>query len=236
MTAHVVLAESVVLKRFSSTTAATAALDRAEALQAAGIATPLPIRENDRTLRFPRIKGTTGPDLIARLPDLLSPLLGLNRLRLPSLGLPQHDPLRRIRPRLALAPPPVASLVLEQVPLLPEGTDRVCHGDFHPGQVIHDAEGRSWLLDLDDLALGPVEADLGNLIAWLASQPLRAPRPLTDRLVDSRATLVAAWTGLGGRTDPAILAPYMTLALIRRALKRAESGDTSLLDELAAAT
>lgn len=233
MTAQVTFSESVVVKRFSAATAATAALNRAEALQAAGIATPIPIREDDRTLRFPRITGTTGPDLIQGLPDLLSPLLGLNRLRLPTLGLPQHDPLLRIRPRLALAPATVARLAQQQVTRLPATMDTICHGDFHPGQVIRDAAGRSWLLDLDDLALGPVEADLGNLIAWLASQSLRDPRPLADRLNDARASLVAAWTGLGGRTDHAILDPYMTLAIIRRALKRAERGDPSLLDELA---
>ena len=233
MTAHVALLEGVVLKRFSTETAATAANDRATALQAAGINTPHPTRTDGRTLRFPRICGTTGADLLKALPDLLAPLTRLNQLRLPCLDLPQHDPLRRIRPRLALAPDGVARLVEQQLGQLPAPTDALCHGDFHPGQVIRDASGQSWLLDLDDLAHGPAEADLGNLIAWLATRPLPSSQPLAERIRQSQAVVLTAWTAIGCRADHALLVPYTTLAVIRRALKRAERGDPSLVEEMA---
>lgn len=233
MTAHVTLTERVVLKRFSTAEGATAALDRAEALHAAGIATPYPTRVDDRTLRFPRIRGMTGLDLIASLPDLLTPLLHLTQVRLPALSLPPHDAYRRILPRLSYASAGIAGLAQQQLRLLPAEGDRVCHGDFHPGQVIRDTSGRSWLLDLDDLAHGPVEADLGNLIAWLATRPLPSPQPVADRITRERATLLTAWTSIGGTADHDLLMPYVTLALVRRALKKAERGDPTLMNEIA---
>ena len=234
MTTHVILSESVVLKRFSTADAASAAFDRAEALRSAGFATPRPTRADDQTLRFPRIRGTTGPDLIASLPDLLAPLLALQQVHLPALRLPRHDALLRIRPRLCHAPAAISWLAQQQLCHLPAERDTICHGDFHPGQVIRDASGRSWLLDLDDLARGPVEADLGNLMAWLATRPLPSPQPLLHRIAQERETLLAAWSGMGGCADRDLLEPYITLALIRRALKAAERGDPTLLTEMSA--
>ncbi len=50
------------------------------------------------------------------------------------------------------------------------GPARLCHGDFHLGQLIRDpAPGSPWLLiDVDDLGAGPPVWDLARPAAWYA--------------------------------------------------------------------
>ena len=229
MNARVTVGQSVVLKRFSSTDLADAAVARATALQESGVATPVPTRIDHFTLRFPRVFGATGHDLLAALPDLLAPLVNLHRLHLPALDLEPFDPLARIRPRLSLAPEWMADMVETPMARLQPARRTLCHGDFHPAQVIRDAGGQSWLLDLDDLALGPVEADLGNLIGWLATQQGASDPTLGARLAWARRVILAEWETLVASVDQQVLADYITLAICRRALKRAEKHDFSLL-------
>lgn len=232
MNARVTIGQSVVLKRFLTPAMAEAAFDRAAALWDAGIATPVPIRVDDLTLRFPRIHGDTGKNLLSSLRDLLSPLAKLHRLDLHGLGLRPYDPLARIRPRLSLAPAWMKDQISQTMARIPVGTRSLCHGDFHPAQVIRDAEGLSWLLDLDDLALGPVEADLGNLIGWLATQPGPSDPALVDRETHARRLILGEWQAMAGGVDLAALQDYTKLAIFRRALKQAERGDPSLLGQV----
>ena len=91
-------------------------------------------------------------------------------------------------------------------------------------KVIVDRVGQAWLLDLDDIAAGPPEADIGNLIAHLATRP-------DTRLASPAAGLshwqrrVIATLPPGARLDPARLAAYRELALARRLLKGRARGD-----------
>lgn len=232
MNARVTIGQSTVLKRFSSAAAAEAALARAKALHEAGITTPVPTRTSDLTLCFPRIHGDTATALLASKPDLLAPLVNLHRIKPPGLSLQPYDPLARIHPRLSLAPIWMTNRITQIVPRLRNEMQRLCHGDFHPAQVIRDAEGLSWLLDLDDLALGPIEADLGNLIAWLATQQGLPDMALADRQEQARRSVLLEWRAMAGGIDLHSLGDFTTLAIFRRALKQAEKGDTSLLHQV----
>ncbi len=102
----------------------------------------------------------------------------------------------------------------------------VVHGDFHPGQTICDAMGRLWLIDLDDLALAPPEADLGNLAAWMATQ---APGMLTQLATTARNSVLA----VAADADPALTAHFQTIALVRRGLKLRIAGQGWVAEQLA---
>lgn len=214
-----------VVKSYPSATAAQDALARAIALSAAGIATPRPDALTPTALAFPRLDGHSGPDLLADLPTLLSPLLALHSTALP--GLPRHDPFRRISPRLSLAPPPLRARIATLTALpRPQPTTPI-HGDFHPGQVIADPDGTAWLIDLDDMALATPEADLGNLLAWLLTAPAAQDQTPAKGW---KTALLNAWHGM--QLHPATLCMETEIALIRRALKRAGAGDATPLHRL----
>lgn len=232
MNPRVTIGQSTVLKRFSSPTAAEAALARAKALHEAGITTPVPTRTSNLTLRFSRIQGETGEALLTSMRDLLAPLAALHRIQPPELGLQPYNPLARIQPRLSLAPIWMTDRIKQIGPRLRNDTRRLCHGDFHPAQVIRDAEGISWLLDLDDLALGPIEADLGNLIGWLATRQGPSEPALEDRLGQARLAILRDWHAAPNGIDVHNLGDFTTLAIFRRALKQAEKGNTSLLHQV----
>jgi aminoglycoside phosphotransferase (APT) family kinase protein len=91
------------------------------------------------------------------------------------------------------------------------------HGDLHPGQFIRDRRGQVWLIDLDDLALGPPEVDFGNLAACLAT---RRPGPLHEMARHAIAGVVAETPS----ANPALVAHFCEIALLRRALKLRERG------------
>lgn len=232
MNARVTIEQTSVIKRFSSPEGADVAMLRAQALHDAGLSTPVPVKDDDRTLRFPRIVGISGPDLLAALPDLLVPLIALHRLVLPVLGLRPFDPLARIRPRLVLAPEWLATFVEAQAARVSCRPHGLCHGDFHPAQVIRDMSNQSWLIDLDDLALGPVEADLGNLIAWLATRTPADELTLAARHDQARTLILRHWRALGCSADLDQLETFTTMAICRRALKHLEHKDPSLLQQL----
>lgn len=57
---------------------------------------------------------------------------------------------------------------------LPRKIERPVHRDFYPDQF-HDSDGRTVLLDLDDLRVGDPALDLGNFLAHLTLRPLQYP-------------------------------------------------------------
>ncbi len=205
------------IKHYTSIEAAEAAVLRASTARQAGVRTPSVLeRIGPRTLRFQQIAATGRPDPLA----LLSVLAPLNRM--PHVGLSRFDPFLRIRPRLPGAPPHVQDLAHR---LMAEDTGlnwpqtMVVHGDFHPGQVLCDAQGLLWLVDLDDLALAPPEADLGNLMAWMATQDMQD--------VSSQVQ------GLAPGADRTLIRHFFKIAMLRRALKLAWKGKMDVLNRLA---
>jgi aminoglycoside phosphotransferase (APT) family kinase protein len=102
----------------------------------------------------------------------------------------------------------------------------VIHGDFHPGQTLRDGAGTVWLVDLDDLALAPPEADFGNLAAWMATQSpqgLTRGDPTTALKSALRHILPQARLGMAD-VSPDLALHFGRIALLRRALKLAHRG------------
>jgi hypothetical protein len=205
------------IKHYPTVQAAEAAVQRAMNARRAGVYTPAVLKRiGPQTLCFERIESAGRPDAAA-LKRILPPLN-----RMPHTGLSRFDPFLRIRPRLPGAPPLIRDMahrLMEKDASLNWPQTAVIHGDFHPGQVLCDAQGRAWLVDLDDLALAPPEADLGNLAAWMATQGLQdlsPPTPAMDALA-----------------DPALTRHFFDIALLRRALKLAEKGQADVLNRLA---
>lgn len=211
-------------KAYASPQAAATARWRSRAALAAGVPTPAVLgEEGPAALIFGRIEAQGQPGL----PEMVGLLTSLRAM--PVDGLARHDPFRRILPRLRTVSPAMAELVAglqTRDAALGWSATGVVHGDFHPGQVLRDAKGKHWLVDLDDLALAPHEADLGNLAAWLATQ---APGHLKDQSEAAQGMLLA----LVPQADPRLLAHFCDIALVRRALKLAERDETWALSALA---
>lgn len=211
------------LKRYPSEEAAETARRRSHAARAVGVPTPGVIgREGTRVLCFDRIPMQAAPAL-----DEMVRTLALLKL-IPADGLARFDPFLRIRPRLAAAPRHIRQLVGEMQARdadLRWPANAVVHGDFHPGQVMRDHEGRLWLVDLDDMALAPPEADLGNLAAWLATQTPGA-------LDELRAGAIGQVRVLVPTADPGLMQHFFGIALVRRALKLHEKAVDWVIDQL----
>ncbi|MFQ5565541.1 MAG: phosphotransferase family protein [Paracoccaceae bacterium] len=222
-------------KRVTDEAAARRLIAWAEDLRAGGVATPQArLDTRDGTLVFRLIEGTAGLALIVdrgapALAGLLRPLLALHKLTLD--GLPPFDPAAKILPRLRPDDPPA---VREHLRVLP---DRPCaasvHGDFHAGQVILDGAGTVWLLDLDDLATGAPESDLGNFAAHLATRPETRCGSVLQGLEHWLGHTLRAYRSIGGLAQTALAHDHGRVALVRRALKLREQDDPSILAELA---
>lgn len=211
------------IKRYPSVLAADTALHRAGEARAAMVATPAVLgRFGPKSLVFERVVTAASP-----LPgQMLAALRPLHRM--PSVGLTRFDPFRRILPRLGVAPPRIGALVMDlqtQDSALHWTFLGAIHGDFHPGQVLCDAEGKVWLVDLDDLAIAPPEADFGNLAAWMATQ---AEGPLVMQAKAALSEVLA----LVPDTNPYNAWHFCQISLVRRALKLAQKGQPWALRQL----
>lgn len=219
------------VKPYASAGIAREAMRRSAMARAAGVPTPeAQAGPTPESLAFDRIDGESGVGLLrdGDLKALLAPLRALQAA--PPVGLSRFDPFLRIRPRLAtgafpgVTPDLIAALSRD----LPACGGTV-HGDFHFGQLIRDRNGKVWVLDLDDMAIGPAEADLGNLAAHLATTSATAEGPLETALAQWRGRIIAAW---GQPCDMATLDRFKRIAALRRALKLKEQGRADLLPEL----
>ncbi|MEZ5912486.1 MAG: phosphotransferase [Paracoccaceae bacterium] len=216
---------SVFRKSYCNTGKAQLALQRAAWLRREGIRTPAG-RPGQIACQvdFDRIAGVSGIDLLAAAPmvDLLAPLGMLQGVR--AGDVPRFDPLLRIRPRLMAGVADWLGRALGRLRPATTGGTVLLHGDFHLGQLIRDRTGEVWLIDLDDLAAGPQEADLGNVIAHLATSGPAARGGFDRSLAFWRDAVLAAWFALGRGCDPALVDRFLRLALIRRHLKLREAG------------
>jgi len=207
------------LKRYADRSRASEALRRTRALRAQAVQTPAAAPgPTPSVLAFARIEGRTGHDLIGQdLEPLLQAVAGLHATRVPDLA--PYDPLLRIRPRLELTGVPLLRQIARGP--VPPG-DMVLHGDLHVGQFIVTPEGAVWLVDLDDLAIGPPEADLANFAAHLATTG-----PGFDDGAGIAAQVrgvIAAWMAIGQTADRRVFTRYLHLALLRRHLKLRQAG------------
>ncbi len=102
----------------------------------------------------------------------------------------------------------------------------IVHGDLHVGQMICEQTTRSvWLLDLDDIAIGPSEADLGNFVAhFVTDQTLFGGQP-AEGFWPLAAMLIEIYDELSDTPiEPEKVSTFGAVALLRRALKLAENG------------
>lgn len=221
-------------KRVGGREEAERMIGRARAIGLAGGYTPEPVFCPDRNaLKFPAIDGTTGVTLVdqAALSELLAPLLTVRRVS--ATGLSGFDPFAKINSRLGPNPPSWLTDRVSRLMDTPLGGSSVVHGDFHCGQLIRDAAGRVWVIDLEDMAQGPVEADLGNFAAHLATRPETQSGDLADAVRAWALRVGDAWVSLGGPLDRRVYCRYVDIALTRRALKlRADRGQPKVLTAL----
>ncbi|MGH2848750.1 MAG: phosphotransferase, partial [Thermoleophilaceae bacterium] len=87
----------------------------------------------------------------------------------------------------------------------------VVHRDLYEEQVL--VGERVGLIDLDDVALGPPELDVGNLLAHVELLALRSGRSLCR----PAATLLDGYAETGPGLDPALLGRCRALTLLRLA-------------------
>ncbi|WP_338720644.1 aminoglycoside phosphotransferase family protein [Devosia sp. XK-2] len=116
-------------------------------------------------LRMSRLPGAALGSLMSEgdMPGLVAIFAGLHRAVLANTarGLPPIKP--RLMDRIARAPhlaPAMRERVLQRLAALPDG-DRLCHGDFHPFNIMVDGD-RSGIIDWLDATLGPAAADIAR--------------------------------------------------------------------------
>jgi Ser/Thr protein kinase RdoA (MazF antagonist) len=126
-------------------------------------------------------------------------------------GLPNlKEALTRQTESSDLVPPEMAKFALDVLADLPDG-DRLCHGDFHPGNIIKTAD-RDVLIDWSNVCVGDPAADCARtqLMIQLGEPPPGAPVLIRLLAVVGRGLLGAA---------------------IRRGYRRHRMMDDSLVDK-----
>jgi Ser/Thr protein kinase RdoA (MazF antagonist) len=123
-----------------------------------------------------------------------------------------EDELAVLVDRAALAPREIGARVAEAVPGLRDAwmPETVVHRDLYEEQVLLGE--RVGMIDLDDVALGPPELDVGNLVAHLDLLELRTSRSLAS----SKEAWIEGYEDVG-TLDPDLLDRCRTLARLRLA-------------------
>lgn len=161
---------------------------------------------------------------------ILAPLAPLHRVS-PLPRVADHDPWRRVDPRIALLTgdcrrrvETVRQRLLNALAMLPATSNRLLHGDFHLGQVIVPEHEDAWLLDLEDVAVGVREADFGNLAAYLATSFDTGLCPSEAYGHAERLVAAAAYAVSGDPMRFDAMRLHGAIALLRRVLKLFERG------------
>ncbi|MBI5285807.1 MAG: phosphotransferase [Chloroflexi bacterium] len=119
--------------------------------------------------------GSISGTLHAQLHDIVAPasLLSLK------------DGVRNALSQSTLAPPEIAAAALRELETLPDG-DRLCHGDFHPGNILMSRHGPV-VIDWPNVSRGDPHADLARALLLLRAGELPPGSPLLARLFVSIA-------------------------------------------------
>lgn len=242
--------------------AATLAATRSQSLFERGLPTPPGLREPSG-VAFSRIAGPTAfedwrdgraAEHARLIAEIVVPLVRLHRMSRRDLRLRRHDPWRRIAPRLADGSAAAISLgphrcsIMRRLATAVETQLAACrgltrrpalvHGDYHLRQLIRPQGAQGYVVvDLDDLAAGAPESDIGNCIAHLVTSPELWPGPIAAGARCLAAQLADAYAAAGGRQlEMNQVQLYVAAGLIRRSLKLAERRrPTSLLERIEAA-
>lgn len=119
-----------------------------------------------------------------RLADMHRRIHDVRTRELPSL----REELREIV-REASLDPRVRAMALDRIDGLP-GPDVLCHGDFHPGNIL--ADGDAWsVVDWSAASRGPALADVANTYLLLAHAEPMGPLPWHVRL--ARRTFASSY-------------------------------------------
>jgi aminoglycoside phosphotransferase (APT) family kinase protein len=116
-------------------------------------------------------------------------------------------------------PPHLAAYARDLLAELPDG-DRICHGDFHPGNVIAHADGEV-LIDWSNAARGDPMGDLARTMLLVRIGALPADTPRFTRAVTQfgRKLLLRAWLGSYRRVrtfDPSVIRRWETVGAAAR--------------------
>ncbi|MEU7024729.1 phosphotransferase [Streptomyces sp. NPDC046203] len=141
---------------------------------------------------------------------------------LPAMRAPLKAALAVDRMRRAAPGHPATATVLRAWRTLPEeypasAADRLCHGDFHLGQLVRAPHWR--LIDVDDLGLGDPAWDLARPAAWFAAG-LLAPEVWARFLgaYEAAGGPATGWPGSGGSDGESGGDPWARLDIPARAL------------------
>lgn len=148
---------------------------------------------------FERIDGENLLDRVGRLPWTMareSWETGRLHARVHAIAAPAGlEPLHdRVRERLAQVetPPRLRPAIERALAELPAG-DTLCHGDFHPGNILRERGGRRVTIDWGLAAAGPPEGDVARTLSLISLgepiNPLPAMRVITRFLRPVAAAL-----------------------------------------------
>lgn len=233
----------LVVKHSRTASDSAALVERTHLLRAQGLKTPaVRLSPSGRNLYFQRIDGNTaqahlleagaGKDLVPVLKRSLHPVAFLHTSKVVRAS--SYQPFRLIDPRLDIMAErgrcrsedrklatTIRAGLLRIIPPVPV-RNCLLHGDLHPGQIILERPPitAAWLIDLDDMCLGDLEADLGNLVAHLLTSGV-LDSPLTasmmSNVIDAVCHAYECNTSL--KVDHKLVTVYGKAALLRRALK-----------------
>lgn len=225
-----------VFKRYSDRLAAEAVRDRIRVLTDGGVRTPAcQVSRSGRALIYPLIRGRAGMAAVATfetgvLRQIMAQTAALHGATIPK-NTHRFDPLGKIVSRLdctaECAYQRIINDALEDIDRA-RRQYRLIHGDLHAGQFIIDGGGYVWLLDLDDVAVGDPEADLGNFAAHLATRPETSLQSPLDAMRHWQTEVLNAYAKTGKTANGFLTDAYGRIALVRRALKKAERGDRNI--------
>lgn len=222
-------------------------LDREESALRAASAAGAPVPEvHERTAVDGRpglvMERLDGSDLLTRLGSrpwtLYSAgrLLGRLHARLHEVRAPVSVPALKdnirelVERRAEQVPADLAAEAMDHLAELPDG-DRLCHGDFHPGNVLLTSVGPR-VIDWAGASRGDPIADVcrSRLIIRMGAVPPQAPALVRRLDRAGRSWLLRSYLRAYGGPDPSALDRWQRLMVIARLAEGVDSERTALLN------